>query len=262
VIYSELDEEQKDYVFSRMAEMIDDFFMGADHIPEKEDIDDMLSELCAEMSDIALVQDDSMRSAFNEIIEQIIAECKENGIEIPTFLETLTVTGTERLALRRFCRNDTESLFDLMKNPEAIRNFENVFVKKKEARKWLNRQLTCYHKDGYGYFAVMLKDTGKLIGQTGIIQAESGGGVKSAEIGYIFDNAAFEQGYAFEAVKAFADWAFERYNFERLYCKIRSENETAAILAGQLGMLKTEECAVTEQADGSCDIYVLERKIN
>jgi len=261
VVYSELDEEKKEEVFSRMAEMIDDFFRGSDYIPEKEDMDDIMNELCDEMSEIALVQDDSMRSAFNGIIEQIISECKEDGIEIPTFLETLTVTGTERLTVRRFCRNDTDNLFDLMKNPEAMRNFENVFIKKKEARKWINHQLTRYHKDGYGYFAVTLKDTDKLIGQTGIIQTKIGGG-KSAEIGYIFDNTAFEQGYAVEAVQAFFDWAFDRYTFERLYCKIRSENETAAILAEQLRMLKTDECAVTEKADGSFGSYVLERKIN
>jgi RimJ/RimL family protein N-acetyltransferase len=238
VLYSELDEEQKNEVFSRMVEMIDDFIWAAEYIPDNDDIDDILKELCGEMDDmyeILLTPDDSIRTAFNEIIEQIIAECREDGIELPTFLDTLTVTETDRLKIRQFYHNDIDNVFNMMKNPESMRDFENVFTKKKEARKWVNSQLTRYHKDGYGYFAVTLKDTAKIIGQAGFIQVETDG-EKSTELVYIFDAEAFERGYAYEAAQACVDLAFNRYNIERLHCKICRENQDSIDTAERIGM--------------------------
>jgi RimJ/RimL family protein N-acetyltransferase len=238
VLYSELDEEQREEVFSRMAEMIDDFILGAEYIPEKGDMDEILKELCDEMDGmyrLILVPDDSMRTAFNEVVEQIIADCKEDGIELPTFLDTLTITETERLKIRRLYSKDMDSLFNMMKIPEAMRDFENVFVKSKEARKWLNSQYQRYHKDGYGYFAVTLKDSDKFIGQAGFIKTETDG-EKTTELVYIFYNTAFEQGYAYEAAQACVNLAFERYNIEKLYCKIYRENHYSIQLAERLGM--------------------------
>ena len=265
VLYSELDEEQKSEVFSRMAEMTDDFILEAEYIPDKEDMNDILNELCGEMDEIyeiLLMPDDSMRAAFNGIVEQIIAECKEDGITLPTFLDTLIITETERLKIRRFYRDDLDSLFNMMKNPEAMCDFENVFIKKKEARKWLNSQLTRYHKDGYGYFAVTLKDSDNIIGQAGIIKAETDD-EKTAELVYIFDNAAFEQGYAYEAAKACVDLAFNHYNIERLYCKIRPENQRSVCVAVRIGM-SAENCFIKPQNGNNieCTIYSMNRENN
>lgn len=63
-----------------------------------------------------------------------------------------------------------------------------------DTRKWLNRQLTRYRKDGFGYFAVILKQAGMLIGQVGLLKSEIEG-KEVVELGYIFDNGYWHQGY-------------------------------------------------------------------
>ena len=52
----------------------------------------------------------------------------------------------------------------MMKKAEVMYAWEAGFSKG-ETRKWLNRQRSSYHKNGFGYYAVTLKDSDTLIGQ-------------------------------------------------------------------------------------------------
>ena len=72
--------------------------------------------------------------------------------------------GTERLIIRKITRKDMGALLALMSKPEVMYAWEHGF-EKKEVHQWLNRQLTRYRKDRYGYFAVILKENNKFIGQ-------------------------------------------------------------------------------------------------
>jgi len=116
-----------------------------------------------------LIADDGLKAAYDKIVAQFLADLKADGIELPTFLDTLLVAETERLKIRHFYKQDLDPLWAIMKKPEVMYARESGF-KKSETRKWLNNQYTRYHKDGFGYFAVTLKGSGKLIGQAGLIK--------------------------------------------------------------------------------------------
>jgi RimJ/RimL family protein N-acetyltransferase len=318
VLFSELDDERKTEAVERLEELIDDFLLGADYIPDGEDRNEILTALCDEMSEslnrwepepydpasehdprfdfgpevsfderIALMKeildadaenydpyaepeepepepekelipDDAMKAAFDGIVAQFVADLKANGIELPTFMDTLLVAETERLKIRRFYKTDLDALWPIMRKPEVMYAWEAGF-KKAETRKWLNRQYTRYHKDGYGYFAVTLRDTGKLIGQAGLMKADVNG-EQVTEIGYIFDDAVWGQGYAIEAARACVDMAFGEFGLERLYATMRPENAASVKLALKLGMKKTGEYMKTYQdKEMPHDIYVLEK---
>ena len=109
-----------------------------------------------------IIADNELKSAFQSILNSFVEDFKADGIEIPTFLDSLLVTETERLKIRRFYHKDLGTLTAIMKKPEVMYAWEAGFSKS-ETRKWLNRQLTRYNKDGYGYFAVTLKDSGRLM---------------------------------------------------------------------------------------------------
>ena len=130
---------------------------------------------------------------------------------------------------------------------------------KSETRKWLNRQRTRYHKDGYGYFAVTLKGSDKLIGQAGLLKSEVND-KPVTEIGYIFDDKAWGQGYAIEAARACVDLAFNTFGLNRIYATIRPENTASIRLAVKLGMRKTGEYVKTYQGKEMPHyIYILKK---
>jgi len=319
VLFSELDEKQKAEALNQLEDLIDDFFCGADYIPDDEDRDEILEELCAEVSETLnkwepepfdpikeysdprfdfgpevsfderiermkaileadaeeydpyeepeepepepekeLIADDALKAAFDSIVARFIAGLKADGIELPTFLETLVVAETERLTIRRFYEKDFGPLWAIMKKPEVMYAWEAGF-KKGEVRKWLNRQYDRYDKDGYGYFAVTLKESGRLIGQAGLIKSEING-EKVTEIGYIFDNAVWGCGYAIEASRACVDLAFHEFWLDKLYATIRPENAASVRLAEKLGMRKIGEFIKTHQGkEMPHDIYMLEK---
>ena len=175
-------------------------------------------------------------------------------------MDTLLVAETERLKIRRFYNNDLTTLLAMMSKPEVMYAWESGF-KKSEVRKWINRQYTRYHKDGYGYFAVVLKESGKLIGQAGLMKQEMNGETV-VELGYIFDNSVWGQGYAIEAARACVDLAFNRFGLDKIYITTRPENIASVKTANKLGMRKIGEYMKTyKEIDMLHDIYILEKSI-
>jgi len=174
-----------------------------------------------------------------------------------SYEDTLFITETERLKIRQLNMSDLDVLFKMMQKPEVMYAWEHSF-NKRETREWLNQQLTRYQQDGYGYFAVLLKDSGKMIGQAGLLRSELDG-ESIVEVGYIFDDSAWGQGYAIEAAYACADLAFSRFGVGKLYATIRPENEASVKVAMKLGMKKTGSYVkIYQDKEMPHDIYVLE----
>lgn len=105
----------------------------------------------------------------------------------------------------------------------------------KDVRKWINRQLTRYRKDGFGYFAVILKENGTLIGQAGLMKSTINGN-EAVELGYILDNAYWHNGYGTEAARACLEYAFGELAQKTVCCSIRPENGASIRVAERLGM--------------------------
>ena len=181
-----------------------------------------------------------------------------DGIELPKYEDKLILAETERLKIRRLNKTDMDALFSMMKKPEVMYAWEHGF-NRSETKKWLDRQLTRYREDGYGYFAVISKGTDKLIGQTGLINSELYD-EPIVEIGYIFDDSVWGHGYAIEAARACVDLAFSRFDVEKLYATIRPENESSVNVAVKLGMRKTGQYTKTYQGkEMPHDIYDLKK---
>jgi len=152
---------------------------------------------------------------------------------------------------------DLDELWKIMKKPEVMYAWGSGF-KKNETRKWLNSQLARYRNNGYGYFAVILKETDKMIGQAGLMQTEINGEA-AVEIGYIFDDTVWGKGYAIEAARACVNLAFRNIGVNKLYATIRPENVASIKLAEKLSMKKTGEVMKTyKEIEMLHDVYVLE----
>mgnify|MGYP000047551076 FL=1 len=104
-----------------------------------------------------------------------------------------------------------------------------------EAADWLDRQLMRYEKYGFGLWAVILKETGELIGQCGLTMQEAGER-EVLEVGYLFRKDFWHCGYALEAAAACRDYAFEKLGAEEVYSIIRDTNAPSRAVAERNGM--------------------------
>lgn len=82
------------------------------------------------------------------------------------------------------------------------------------------------------------------------------------ELGYIFDNLYWKQGYCMEAAKACVRVAFSDPGIQKLYCSIRPENTSSIRICEKLGMEKIGEHAVLyREKEMTHTIYVLNNSI-
>ena len=62
-----------------------------------------------------------------------------------------------------------------------------------EVQDWLDRQRARYREDGFGLWAVELRQSGRVIGQCGLTMQDFGGR-RVPEIGYLFERAHWHRG--------------------------------------------------------------------
>lgn len=148
------------------------------------------------------------------------------------------IQETERLVIRKLANDDFDTLLTIMGKPEVMYAWEHGF-NKDDVRAWIERQLMRYAKDGVGYFAVELKESGLLVGQAGLMKTIMNGN-EVVEIGYIFDNTYWHNGYATEAAESLIAYAFDGLELPAVYCSIRPENKASIRVAKRLGM---ESCS-------------------
>ncbi|MES2107034.1 MAG: GNAT family N-acetyltransferase [Pseudomonadota bacterium] len=141
---------------------------------------------------------------------------------------------TERLLLRAFTTDDAEAYYPLCVIPEVIRYVGNKpMASVEEVRAGLQEgPVTDYVKYGFGRFAVIWKETGQLIGFSGLKYMPP---FAEVELGYRLLPEFWGKGLASEAGKASIDFARESLNLTRLIALIHPDNEGSANVVRKLG---------------------------
>ncbi len=146
----------------------------------------------------------------------------------------MAVLETERLLLRRLTQGDFEALCKILKDEETMTAYEGAFTDE-EVQQWLDRQLARYAQWGFGLWAVVLKETGEVIGQCGLTM-QPWKEREVLEIGYLFQRAYWHQGYATEAARACKRYAFDVLKAEEVCSIIRDTNTASQRVALRNGM--------------------------
>lgn len=146
---------------------------------------------------------------------------------------------TERLYLRELRQADSESLRKILQDEQTMYAYEGAFDDK-EVQNWLDKQIENYRRDGFGLWAVILKETDEMIGQCGLTWQDFAG-QKVLEIGYLFQRAFWHNGYAIEAAKACKTYAFENLQAEEVFSIIRDTNTASQKVAERNGMTRCGE---------------------
>lgn len=144
------------------------------------------------------------------------------------------ILETDRLYLRKLCQSDYKALCKILQDKDVMYAYEHAFSDE-EVEAWLQNQLRRYRENGFGLWAVILKENEELIGQCGLTLQDTPHG-EVLEIGYLFQKAYWHRGYATEAAHACKKYAFETLGAKEVYSIIRENNLASRRVAERNGM--------------------------
>jgi RimJ/RimL family protein N-acetyltransferase len=101
---------------------------------------------------------------------------------------------------------------------------------------WIGRNCERYRRDGHGLWAMLLKQSGELIGDCGCTLQEVEG-KNEVEVGYHVRRDLWGNGYATEAALACMEYAFAKLGAERVISIIRPENVPSRRVAEKNGLV-------------------------
>lgn len=146
---------------------------------------------------------------------------------------------TKRLYLRELTLDDFSELYDVLADPVIMQYYPYTFDKDR-VMNWITKNIERYQMFGFGLWAVVLKETGEMIGDCGVTMQTINGNIKP-EIGYHINRKYQRQGYAKEAAQKCRDWTFENTPFNMLYSYMKEKNIASSATAIANGMCKVDE---------------------
>jgi len=121
---------------------------------------------------------------------------------------------TERLRLRPFTFDDLGDLFEILSDPETMQYYPEPYSREGTLR-WIEDNVRRYELDGFGLWAMELKETGRFVGDCGPAAREVDG-QREVEIGWHVNRALWNRGLATEAAAASRDHCFGALGLERV----------------------------------------------
>ena len=146
----------------------------------------------------------------------------------------MLILETPRLSLREFVSGDADALARIISDPETMRYYPAPYDRAGVAN-WIERNLRRYADDGFGLWAMMLKESSELIGDCGLTK-QIVDGTEEIEIGYHLRRDHWGKGLATEAARAVRDYGFANLKVDRLISLIRPENAPSRHVAERNGM--------------------------
>ena len=133
----------------------------------------------------------------------------------------------EELIIRNFNPGDWPDLYEYLSQPETVK-YEpyDVLTQKQAIREAASRS------ENPCYYAVCLKESGKLIGNCYLEPQEYG----CFEIGFVFNANYRKRGYATRSARALMSRAFELMGANRVIACCNPENRDSYRLMERLGM--------------------------
>ena len=149
--------------------------------------------------------------------------------------ENKDILETNRLKIREMTQRDFAALAEILRDEDTMYAYEGAFSEA-DTQAWLDKNLQRYAEDGFGLWAVILKENNKMIGQAGITWQDVDGKC-IPEVGYLFNRAYWHKGYATEAATACKEYAFHNLGFKEIFSIVRSTNIAAKNVAIRNGMV-------------------------
>jgi ribosomal-protein-alanine N-acetyltransferase len=146
---------------------------------------------------------------------------------------------TNRLIIKEYTYEDISKLHIILSNTKTMSFWPSPFTLA-QTEIWINNNIKRYSQLGFGRWAIILKETGELIGDCGIMLSELDG-TQEHDLGYIIHHPYWNKGLAFEAANACRNYAFNSLGIERLCANMAFDHTASIAVAQKIGMWKEKE---------------------
>jgi RimJ/RimL family protein N-acetyltransferase len=159
---------------------------------------------------------------------------------------------TERLIHREFTHDDLEKLIELRSEDEVIEYLGGRILQNPEAiTKRLDFYIDCYEKYGFGMNAMIWKETGEMIGWSGL---QPLGETSEIEVGYGMIQPFWKRGIGFETATAWLNYGFNVADLERIVAVASPANTGSWRIMEKLGMRREK---VEKHYEMECFFYAV-----
>ena len=171
---------------------------------------------------------------FDEITADFVEKMYQRKRQLPWL-----ITETERTLIRELTLDDIDALFALYEDPDIKRFIPPLLPTKEEERDFQKAYIEkMYGFFGYGFWNIIDKTTGALMGRAGFSNRE---GFSDPEIGYLLSEPYRKQGIATEVCTALLNYARDILGFTDINSFIRPDNLPSVRFAEKLGFTPTNE---------------------
>jgi RimJ/RimL family protein N-acetyltransferase len=141
---------------------------------------------------------------------------------------------TDRLIHRELTHDDLEKLIEMRSEDDVIKYLGGRKLQNPEAiTKRMDFYIGCYEKYGFGMNAMIWKETGEIIGWSGLQPLGETGEI---EVGYGMIKEFWKRGIGFETANAWLNYGFNQANLERIVAVASPENTGSWRIMEKLGM--------------------------
>ena len=135
---------------------------------------------------------------------------------------------TERLILRPFEKSDANALFEMDCNPNVHKYlWQKPIIAIEEVYAYIEMVQKQYKENNIGRFSTIIKETGELIGWTGIKFVKDhveNGNTNFYDYGYRLNEKYWNKGYASEASKAWLEYGFNQMKIKEMNAYTHANN--------------------------------------
>lgn len=146
---------------------------------------------------------------------------------------------TVRLILRAFVPEDLADLYRVFGDAEVMRYISGGKARSlEETEKGLARTIEAWETRGFGFWAVTIKGSGKLIGYCGFMPLED---TSEIELAYGLAQSYWHSGFATEAARACLRYGFEELKLKRIVAVVNPENLASQRVLEKLSLRYTKD---------------------
>ncbi|MGL5058941.1 MAG: GNAT family N-acetyltransferase [Microcoleus sp.] len=140
---------------------------------------------------------------------------------------------TARLYLRQFTSNDLDELYAIYSNSEVMKYITQGVRNREQTAADLLEIIADWEKHGFGLWAILDRETNRLIGDGGLRFL---GNTPDVEVGYLLAKAYWGKGLATEIAAASIKYGFEVLHLDKIVAVADPENIASRRVMEKVGM--------------------------
>lgn len=148
------------------------------------------------------------------------------------------VLHTERLLVRLWTLEDADEAFSIYRDPDIGCYVPGgAHATPEQTRAWLEQRINgCANGTGLGFWALVEKDSGRIIGGV-MLDRDTIGTRADVRLGFHLDHKAHEQGYAEEVAHALLRYGFSDLQLDRIVGVVLPDDLLSRRALQKVGML-------------------------